>query len=135
MDNQEEIIYCKKCGSPMKKTWRCCMKCGAINYAHPENQSMKKYEPKEKKETYTYVPMDASNNISTTTVSSNPNKMTSSEKKYRLKHVFFVLFILLLVTCAFLFFSPYLKEIWNKIVDLFMKIFTDFKETIRNSNS
>lgn len=37
------ILICSKCGSEMKKESRYCMKCGNLNYSHPENESMKKY--------------------------------------------------------------------------------------------
>lgn len=37
------IIICPKCGSEMKKDSRYCMKCGNLNYAHPDNESMKQY--------------------------------------------------------------------------------------------
>ncbi len=36
-----DIILCPKCGAEMKKTARYCMKCGQLNYAHPDNASMK----------------------------------------------------------------------------------------------
>ena len=38
-----DIIFCAKCGGEMKKTARYCMKCGNLNYAHPDNESMKQY--------------------------------------------------------------------------------------------
>lgn len=37
------ILICSKCGSEMKKESRYCMKCGNLNYAHPDNESMKQY--------------------------------------------------------------------------------------------
>lgn len=37
------VIICPKCGSEMKKESRYCMKCGNLNYAHPDNESMKQY--------------------------------------------------------------------------------------------
>ncbi|MBQ3511064.1 MAG: hypothetical protein IJA30_02060 [Bacilli bacterium] len=37
------VLICPKCGSEMKKESRYCMKCGQLNYAHPENESMKQY--------------------------------------------------------------------------------------------
>ena len=39
-------IYCSKCGAPMKEDARYCMKCGTLNYDHPDNQYMKKYMDK-----------------------------------------------------------------------------------------
>lgn len=37
------MMLCPKCGSEMKKDSRYCMKCGQLNYAHPDNESMKQY--------------------------------------------------------------------------------------------
>lgn len=37
------ILICSKCGSEMKKESRYCMKCGNLNYLHPDNESMKQY--------------------------------------------------------------------------------------------
>lgn len=36
-------MFCPRCGSEMKPEQRYCMKCGALNYEHPDNQKMKKY--------------------------------------------------------------------------------------------
>lgn len=36
-------MTCARCGAKMDPKQRYCMKCGAINYEHPDNQSMKKY--------------------------------------------------------------------------------------------
>lgn len=43
----EEMITCDRCGAVYKKSMRYCMKCGKLNYSHPDNASMLKYEPKE----------------------------------------------------------------------------------------
>lgn len=37
------VIICSKCGSEIKKESRYCMKCGQLNYSHPDNESMKQY--------------------------------------------------------------------------------------------
>lgn len=42
----EEMITCDRCGAVYKKSMRYCMKCGRLNYSHPDNASMLKYEPK-----------------------------------------------------------------------------------------
>lgn len=143
MDYQEEVIYCRKCGAPMKKSQRCCMKCGALNYDHPENQSMKSYQPKEKKQKFTYVSPSSSVFSSTPTITSSntssfnvsaQSKMTSTEKKYRMKHIILGILIILIVVAVIYFFSPYLIQLWNQVSKIFMKIFSDFKETVINSN-
>lgn len=46
MDEENEFIYCKKCGSKMRKVQRCCLKCGAINYLNEENDSMESFQQK-----------------------------------------------------------------------------------------
>lgn len=37
------VLICSKCGNEMRKESRYCMKCGNLNYSHPENESMKQY--------------------------------------------------------------------------------------------
>lgn len=34
-------MFCPRCGAEMKPEQRYCMKCGALNYEHPDNQKMK----------------------------------------------------------------------------------------------
>lgn len=45
--NDEEIIYCSRCGEAMKASSRYCMKCGNLNYNHPDNQNMQQFKAKE----------------------------------------------------------------------------------------
>ena len=40
MNDQEEKVYCTRCGAPMKKSARCCLKCGNLNYLNNANDSM-----------------------------------------------------------------------------------------------
>lgn len=35
-------MFCPRCGAEMRSEQRYCMKCGALNYDHPDNQKMKK---------------------------------------------------------------------------------------------
>lgn len=44
MNNNEFNIYCPRCGAEMKQSARYCMKCGCLNYDHPDNAKFKKYE-------------------------------------------------------------------------------------------
>lgn len=37
------IMICPRCGAEMSSEQRYCMKCGALNYDHPDNQQMKRY--------------------------------------------------------------------------------------------
>lgn len=40
-------MKCVRCGSEMKEGDRCCLKCGALNYSHPQNSDfIKEYAPK-----------------------------------------------------------------------------------------
>lgn len=41
--NEGGQILCDKCGMYFPSNQRYCMKCGALNYSHPDNQSMKQY--------------------------------------------------------------------------------------------
>lgn len=41
--NDADIIYCAKCGDPMKRDARYCLRCGNLNYSHPDNLKMKNY--------------------------------------------------------------------------------------------
>lgn len=39
-------MKCVRCGSEIKETDRCCLKCGAINYNHPQNKEfVENYAP------------------------------------------------------------------------------------------
>lgn len=37
------IMVCPRCGAELNSKQRYCMKCGALNYDHPDNQKMKQY--------------------------------------------------------------------------------------------
>lgn len=45
-------IYCPKCGNEMSRDARYCMICGTLNYNHEANQNMKKFLPKNMRNTY-----------------------------------------------------------------------------------
>ena len=53
-ENNDQVIYCSRCGSEMKESARYCMKCGNLNYNHEANASMKKYMNKEENKYVTY---------------------------------------------------------------------------------
>lgn len=42
-ENKVNIIRCSRCGAEMKSDVRYCMKCGNLNYSHPDNVSMRPY--------------------------------------------------------------------------------------------
>lgn len=45
--NEEKMIYCSRCGELMKASSRYCMKCGNLNYDHPDNKNMQKFKVQE----------------------------------------------------------------------------------------
>ncbi len=52
MNNDDYTIICSRCGSEMKISSRCCMKCGSLNPEHPDNKGYEKYFNKNKNSTY-----------------------------------------------------------------------------------
>lgn len=52
MDNNDNIIYCSRCGAEMRADARYCMKCGNLNYDHPDNVKMQKIIGKNKITSY-----------------------------------------------------------------------------------
>ena len=43
MIDSKDYLICPRCGEPMKTDARCCLKCGALNYEHPDNSYMKSH--------------------------------------------------------------------------------------------
>ena len=41
--NSSGYKICSRCGRPIKDSDRYCLKCGALNFDHPDNQYLKKY--------------------------------------------------------------------------------------------
>lgn len=52
MNNNDNIIYCSRCGAEMRADSRYCMKCGNLNYEHPDNAKMQKFLGKNKVTSY-----------------------------------------------------------------------------------
>lgn len=52
MNNNDNIIYCSRCGAEMRADARYCMKCGNLNYDHPDNVKMQKIIGKNKITSY-----------------------------------------------------------------------------------
>lgn len=61
---EEGMIRCSRCGAEMKASARYCMKCGNLNYNHPDNQNMQKLLNKEQRQ---------QEQVQTYTVGSGPN--------------------------------------------------------------
>lgn len=51
-NNDDNIIYCSRCGAEMRADARYCMKCGNLNYDHPDNVKMQKIIGKNKITSY-----------------------------------------------------------------------------------
>ncbi|MBQ6135190.1 MAG: zinc ribbon domain-containing protein [Bacilli bacterium] len=49
---ENDKIYCPKCGAEMSKEARYCMACGTLNYEHEANKNMRKFVPKNLRNTY-----------------------------------------------------------------------------------
>jgi len=43
MDTNDHTIFCSRCGAEMKSSARYCMKCGNLNYDHPDNKDMRQF--------------------------------------------------------------------------------------------
>jgi len=54
VDNND-FIYCDSCGAPMNPSQRCCLKCGALNYLHKDNESMEEISKKNIKKSKTFI--------------------------------------------------------------------------------
>lgn len=130
MDSEDLIVYCDNCGAEMKMSQRNCLKCGTLNYEHPDNQSMKKYLPKKQKQKYTYVPSTSSTFFVSSVNSSEQSfdKKTITEKKYRRKKLIIYILILFVILVLGYFLYPYFEQIIDKIKALF----SDFLNTISN---
>lgn len=48
MIDSKDYLICPRCGEPMKTDARCCLKCGALNYEHPDNSYMKSHISEDK---------------------------------------------------------------------------------------
>ena len=48
----DEFVYCSRCGEEMSRKARYCMKCGNLNYEHPDNKKMEKFADKNPKGIY-----------------------------------------------------------------------------------
>lgn len=109
MDNKDYTIYCSRCGAEMKASSRYCMKCGNLNYDHPDNASMKKMLGKEQKEASSYqvgsgkfILSDVSGN-SNTVIKSIANNTGSKTVCFYV--IFGVYFLFMLVNLGTVFFS------------------------------
>lgn len=77
----DEKIICSRCGAEMKKSQRCCMKCGNINYSHPENAAMLKYANNGVNNN-NYVVGNGSVNVANTATITNTNVKTSLDSNF-----------------------------------------------------
>ena len=97
------VILCPKCGSEMKKDSRYCMKCGQLNYAHPDNESMKQYAWQSIKEG-NYVSGANMNNKQPLTMGNNKSESISNSNPFKVclitnisLHVAYIVLMLILL--------------------------------------
>ena len=88
--NESDYTYCSRCGSPMPKNARYCMKCGNLNYNHPDNQAMQKYAPEEAK-TYEIGSGQINTNTTFTANISEYSTNTGSKKTFLVVNILWFL--------------------------------------------
>lgn len=71
-------MFCPRCGEKMDPNRRYCMKCGALNYEHPENQKMKQYITEAELEK---AKDDYNNNVDTIQVGGEVIKTKKDDKR------------------------------------------------------
>lgn len=87
-------MFCPRCGEKMDPNRRYCMKCGALNYEHPENQKMKKYITEAE---LAKAKDDYNNNVDTIQVAGEVIKTKKDDKRKSYvdtKSVFGLLFLM-----------------------------------------
>lgn len=118
-DNQK--IFCSVCGAEMLISSRYCMKCGALNYDHPSNSSMKKYIKKKRKEKKeSLIKINADNKL-------DKKGITRSEKVYKMKKFIMTLFILIVIGLLIYVLWPYLEKFISFFIDLLKNSWEYFK--------
>ena len=119
-------IYCPICGAEMNRKARCCLKCGALNYDHPANKTMKKYSKVKKgkfldnfewHENKRDVDMTLKNSSISDSMINN-SKITKTEKKYRVAKIFVNILLFGVIGIALYYVFPILVFIFNKIIEL-----------------
>ena len=104
----EQKIFCDVCGAEMNASQRCCIKCGALNYNHPANASMRKYAPserqKERMRPYVIGGGTVDGSFGLTTMDNRRAKILYSEKigKRKTCQTFNIIFLFLGILLVFL---------------------------------
>lgn len=93
---EEEKIVCSRCGAEMKKSQRCCIKCGNINYSHPDNASMLKYANNGVNNSYVVGGGTVVSPTVTTSIDSKFNYTVSSSAGNKTTCVFINIFLFIL---------------------------------------
>ena len=102
-----DVLVCSKCGSDMKKESRYCMKCGNLNYLHPDNESMKQYAWQNIKQGHFISGANLDNNQP---LSMNSSKSISNAHPYRACLITnIILHILPVIGVCILFYVTYSK--------------------------
>jgi len=91
----DEILYCSRCGEEISVNSRYCMKCGNINYNHPENQGMKKFEKKNDNHIYEVGQGDTIKTRTAKDMITIPTHTGNQKKAYLLNYLVYIGFILI----------------------------------------
>lgn len=92
MNDNEKIVYCSRCGAEMKENARYCMKCGNLNYNHPDNKNMANFASKDDN---TYR-IGSGKHLSNKNLSSFNREATNTGNK----NVFFIFNIVIIIIIA-----------------------------------
>lgn len=105
----ERMITCERCGALYKESMRYCMKCGKLNYNHPDNVSMLKYEHNEDDRPIVYNSEEESNKNSSLSFES-PFKYVIADKAGNKTACIVLNSILLVLSVCVFFFILYSKN-------------------------
>ena len=76
MNNEDEKVFCTKCGEPMKSSSRCCLKCGNLNPMHKDNQNY--FETLAEIHGNTYTPPPVQGGVVQPTIMPQPQQSVNS---------------------------------------------------------
>lgn len=123
----EDIIYCSRCGSELNKNARYCIKCGNINYSHPENQNMKKFEKKNQEYIYQVGQGQIINSKDSRGVIFNPSNTGNQKLCYLFNSLIFVLvlviYALIILMGSNFIFDEFVKSSFSVVCIIFSIIY------------
>lgn len=98
----DEIIYCSRCGEEFSVNSRYCMKCGNINYNHPDNKNMKQFENQNQEHIYQVGQGDTIKSKTAKDMIAVPTHTGNQKKCYMLNMLGFLGFMLIYALIVFL---------------------------------